>query len=238
MPDAPVVGVFAGTFGEATLVHAVLELGKVDLEVLARNRVAILRAALLLDELLQMAVQPLAVNRIDGVLHALQPIASRSAPSGDHPDYTLADESVPTRQQRRRLSWTHVGEEHPAEFLDRIGRCGDLVLEIRTVGFVGLLEAAPGAVELPAVIRAADPIFGRDPVCQRRAAMRTGLGDESKFPTTVFEEHEVFAEQAHALGPALIHLFRCRDRVPIAALEVAHRRTRTDAGEDFVLFGR
>ena len=138
-------------------------------------------------------------------------------------------QAVPARQQRRRLR-THVRKEHPAEFFDRIGRRRDLVFEIRAFGFVGLLEAASAPVEFPAVIRAADPVFGRDPVRERRAAMGTGLGDESKFPTTVFEEHEVFAEQAHALGPAVIHLFRRCDRVPVAALEVAHRRPASDLG--------
>ena len=69
--------------------------------------------------------------------------------------------------------------ERRRELLDRIGALADAVFERAVLGFRGLLQAAAGAVELPAVIRAADA-FGVDAaVSERGAAVRAALGHET-----------------------------------------------------------
>src|SRR5665213_1224901 len=70
MPDLPVVGIFGLSLVEPPLVEAVLELVERDRDVVTRDRKGRLDpVALLLDELLQMTVQPLRVHGIARVLH-------------------------------------------------------------------------------------------------------------------------------------------------------------------------
>ncbi len=107
----------------------------------------------------------------------------------------------------------------------------------RAFGFVGLLEAAPGAVELPAVIRATNPVFGRDPVRERRAPVRAELADQPERAAAVLEQDEILTEDADALGPAVLHLVEHGDRPPVPPQEASHPRAGSDAGEQVVFLG-
>jgi hypothetical protein len=237
MPDAPIIDVFRLALHEAALVDAVLKFFEGNVDMVARDRVVRFDAvALFLDPLLQMTVQPLGVNRVERVLHDLQPVAIHHR-TADHTHRAGNDEPVEPRQlgNRRR---TEIREEHAAEFSHRIRRRLRALGKRAAVRFVRLIDALPGSVELPAVIGTANAVEFGDAVGKRCAAMRTQLGDQAEFSAAIAEEHEVFAEETDAFGPRRLQVFRRGDRVPIAAQQRAHRRSRADAGQAFVLFSR
>src|SRR6185312_17322995 len=184
---------------EPPLYDAVRNLVEGDLEMAPRERV--LHAGLLLDELLEMAVEPFAVNRIDGVFHDLQPVA-RDDGAAHHPDGGIGDVTVEPGDERRGQR-AHIREEQAAELRDGITAGLDLVLERAALGFVGLVDALTGPVVHPTVIRAADPRFGRNAIRERGAPVRTGFGDQSEPAEPVFEQDEILAEQTDALRPAV-----------------------------------
>ena len=211
----PVGALLALAFEEAALDDAPRELVERDLLVTPRDGDLDGVPRFLTQELVELAVQPLGVHRVDRILHRLNPVAVEDgAPAVA--DRALLDEAVIERDQRGRER-PEVRPEQAAEFLHRVARRRDLVLEVGAFGFVGLLEAAAGAVELPAVIGAADAVFGRDAVRHRCAAVRAELADQAERAAAVLEEDEVLAEDAHALRPAVFHLGDAGNRVPVAA---------------------
>src|SRR5262249_55450518 len=154
----------------------------------------------------------------------------------EHTDRARADEAVDARHQRLRFRWTEIGPYHAALVLDRIGRRLHLVAELALLRFVRLRQAFAAPGELPAVIRAADAVLGRDAVGERCVAVRALLGDQAEPALAVLEQNEVLAEQAHPLVPLVaFELGRCRDRMPVAAHQFAARRAGSDPGEQFVL---
>ncbi len=140
------------------------------------------------------------------------------------------------RRNVRRRQRAHVRPQQTAAFFNRIAGDRHLVFERAIGGLVRLLQALAGAVEFPTVIRAADTVGLRNSVEERCAAMRTRFLNQPKPAAAVFEEDERFAEQAHGLRPAVLHLRGRGDRLPIAPHQRAHRGTRADAGQPFVLF--
>ena len=99
------------------------------------------------------------------------------------------------------------------------------------------VDAGAVAVELPAVIDAAQPALFVAAEEHRRAAMRTVRGDEADDAVRIAKRDQVFAEQAHARGRTVAfgHFFREQRREPVAAEQVAHRRAGSDSGEAFVI---
>ena len=163
MADLPIVGVLGLPFVEPPLVQTVLELVEGDLDVVARDREFSLDAVPhFLDELLQMAVQPFGVHGIARVLHDLQPVAGHDRVA-HLTDRGFDDETVELRNQGRRLR-AEVAPDHPAELGHGVAADVDLVLERTAFGFVRLVETCAGAVELPAVIRAANAVSIRNAV--------------------------------------------------------------------------
>ena len=228
MPDLPVVGVFGRAFEQAALVDAVFEFFERDLEMLARDLILEPDAGFLFDELLQLAVQPFGVHGIERVLHDLQPVAGHLGVA-DMANRTLGHEAVPARQQRRRLR-TEVGEDHAAERFDRIAAGRHLVFERTAVGLVRLIDARARAVELPAVIRAADAVRLRDAVGQRRAPVRAELVDQSELAGAIAKEHEIFAEQPDALGVARLSVLRPQRSGASSGVEVRPSASRGRRG--------
>ena len=68
----------------------------------------------------------------------------------------------------------------------------------------------------------------RDAVGKVDAAVRAEAFDEAQRAGLVAVEHEVLAEEAHRLGGALVEFGRGGEGVPVAAHEIAHRRSLAD----------
>src|SRR5579884_4275003 len=233
VPDLPIIVLFASADEDAALDDPVLELVPPDLQVVPRDRD--LYAVFLADELIEFPVEPLGMDRIDRVLHDLQPVAVDDRAPQD-PYRPFVDQTIESRNERRRLR-TEISPQQTAELADGIGRRRDFLFERAPRGFVRLFDASSRSVEHPAVIRAADPFRRRDPIVERCATMRTLLGDEAQTARTVLEQDEVLSQQANALRPAVLHLVGRCDGVPVAAEQVPHPRPRPDPGEQLILLG-
>ena len=94
-------------------------------------------------------------------------------------------------------------QSRPRELSHRVARGRDLVLERRSLRVRSAARGTARAVELPAVIGAADAVLGRDAVRERRAPVRAVLADQAELAAAVLEEDEILAEDTHALRPAL-----------------------------------
>ncbi len=97
---------------------------------------------LLFHELVGMAVQPFSVNRVERVLHDLEPVA-RNDRAAQHADRAFGYETVKARQQRLRFGGAEVGPEYATHFLDRVGRRRHLVAELALLRLVRLFETLP-----------------------------------------------------------------------------------------------
>ena len=181
-----------------------------------------------------VAVQPFGVDRVERILHHLQPV-DRQQRAPEHADRAFGDEAVKARQQRTRLG-PQVGEQQAAEFLDRVGVGLHLVAKGAVVGLVGLVQALALRAEFPAVVRAADAVLGRYSVQEGRAPVRTLFGDQPAPALAVAKQHQVFAEQAHFAGPPVVDFRGRADRLPVAAHQLAHRRRAADLRQQPVLF--
>src|SRR5262249_50819096 len=159
------------------------------------HAVAALEVGLLAGENLlkipaSVAVQVLHVGGVQRVLLALQP-ATGQLRDGNVSDCVVPYQGTPTRQQRRRLR-AHVDEDEPAEFLSPIGADATLgaevVLRVRGV-LEGLLDAAAGGIELPAVVLAADAVILDHPIGQAGTAVCAVLVDHTEVATAVTIDH-------------------------------------------------
>ena len=180
-------------------------------------------------------VHPLEMNRIDGVLLALEPVAGHF---GEH-DLAKAvfeGEGLPHRQFWRRLR-AHIGPQEACELAHRVGGGGAALAAFRFgVGdvLVGLLQALPALIELPTVIEAADALLLDRAAGQIGAAVRAMARDEPETAAEVFVERQVLAEEPHRLDRVVVELAGAGDRHPVAPQQIAHRRARPDAGEHVI----
>ena len=210
VPDPPDVVVLARSLDDAALEDAVCELGEADAPVRAHHRASPRRDLLarLLGQIPAVdAVQPLGVHRIGRVLLALEPVA-RQFGEPDVPPGVRGDEQVPSRHERRGLR-AEVGEEEPAELLDRIAGDPDLLLEspVRMHGLLeGLFDAPTGLVHHPAVVHAPQAVRLRDAVGEIDPSVRAVAVDEPDGAGSVLVEDEVLAEESDGLGGALVEL--------------------------------
>ncbi len=188
------------------------------------------------DEVGRVAVQPEEVRRIDRVLHRLEPVAVDQRIDHRPALAVLPRQHVPARQERRRLG-TEIGIEQAGELFHRVGALADAVLERAVVGLGRLLEAAPGAVEFPAVVGAADAFFVDPAVGERRAPVRAALRHQAVAPFFVLEQRQVFAQDSDRLDRTFIRqIAGHRDRMPVAAQQLARRRAGPDLGQIGVFF--
>ena len=100
-----------------------------------------------------------------------------------------------------------------------------------------LLDTLAGLVHHPAVVHAAQTMLLRYAVGEIDAAMRAGALDESERTGLVAIEHQVLAHESHGLGGAFVELGGSGDGMPVAAHQIAHRRTGADLCEFCVLLG-
>ena len=181
-----------------------------------------------------VAVEPLEVHRVKGVLVALEPIA-REHDGLRAPD-ALPDEHVDAGKERRGLR-AHVGEDDAAEFLRVVRLDAHLLLELRAFRLRRLVDALALLVEYPAVVGAADAVLLRYAVGEVGLAVAQRWFDEAERALSVAVKDEVFAEEAHLFRWVVgVEFDTGGDGVPVAAHQFAHRRTWADAGEPFVLF--
>src|SRR5213078_3943246 len=107
------------------------------------------RGVLVLEE----AVQPGGVRRVDADLERLQPVAV-PVPLERKSVLVGRDEAVEARK-RRRLAGAEIGEEDAASFGHRIRAQPDVLAKTTSRGLGGSLEAFAADVVKPAVERAA-----------------------------------------------------------------------------------
>src|SRR5438093_492043 len=185
------------------------------------------------DVLVVAAVEPLGVDGVQGVLHALHPVA------GDHRDADVAPDvvhhqKVPPRQQGSGLG-AEVGEHEAAELLDRIGRRPHAVLE-GAAGKLGRhLDAAPLAVEHPAVVAASEAVCFGDAVAQRHPTVRTALADQAEPASAVAEQHQILSKELDPLDGVGVQIGRSGDGEPVPAQQRAHGSSGSNPRQALVL---
>src|SRR4029077_9067399 len=113
------------------------------------------------------------VHFVHAVLEALQIVAGNLLGVPDL-DQALGH-AVREMRERRRLAWAKIAENQPKIFAGRIGPNRDLARETWFLG--GLLDAAAGALEFPAVIGATDAVTLDPAEMHRRAAVRAMMSD-------------------------------------------------------------
>ena len=181
-------------------------------------------------------MHPLEMHRVDGILLALEPVAGNL---GKHhlDEAVRPGEGLPVRHQRLRLR-PQIGPEQAGLRLHRIGDHPHLVLEARAGVdhlLVGLLQAGAVPVEQPAVIVAAQAAFLDIAIGQVGIAMRAAPLHQAVAAAQVLVQDQVLAQQPHRLHRIVVQLRDRRDRLPVAAHQLAHRRALADARQQFIL---
>ena len=191
------------------------------------------RALALVGVVGEVAVEPLGVGGVKGVLHTLEPVAGQ-LDEVDLPVGGLVHQPLPAGEQRRRLR-AHVREDEAAQGLHAIGVCPDTILEGAIGRLRGGLQAAAGLFEEPAVVGAAQAVLLRDAVLQRDAPVGAGLLDQTQLPAPVLVEDQVFAQQAHLENRFISELGHRGDGMPVTAHQVPHGRPPAHLGQSKVL---
>ena len=193
---------------EAALDDAVLEAVEADLHLVAASRAVALHLLLpglaLFRRLLHaehvgapVVVEPLEVDGVERVVHALEPVAGelhRDDPALD----VVPLEEVPAREHGRRRR-PHVREDDARLLLDGVRLDADLVLELGAFRLGRLVDALPGLIEDPAVVGAADAVLFRYAVGEVGLAVGARRLDEAERALRVAVENEVLAEDAYFL---------------------------------------
>ncbi len=138
-------------------------------------------------------------------------------------------EHIPARQHRLFLGRAKIGEDQPIAFFDRIPGLAHMVAMLAELGLARLFEAMAFSVEEPAVIATADAAILDLAVIKRRAAMGAARIEQAGLATAVAEEDQILAQHADLLRP-VGGFARQRDRVPIAAQQLAHLGAGTGLG--------
>ena len=222
---------FAHPFAQTPVDEPVVELVELQPEVPRR-----IRANLILEPHAPVHMHPLEVQRIDGVLLALKPVA-RHFREDDLDKPVLPGERLPVGHQRSRLG-SEISPDQAGLGFHGIRRDADLVLEVslrsRDV-FIRLLGAAAVLVEQPAVIVAAQPALLDESVRQVGAAMRAMPVDQPVGAAQILVERQVLAQQANGLDGLVVELADRGDGHPVAAEQAAHGRPRTYLGQKVIL---
>ncbi|MNS71300.1 hypothetical protein D3C72_1046650 [compost metagenome] len=230
--DLPQVMLLVGILAHALVDEAVIELVEADLQV-PRG----VRPGLIAQTHAPVGVHPFEVDRIDRVFLALEPVA------GNIGEDDLLEAVGPAERfvvrQKRRWQRPHIGPQQPALLLHRIGLDLDLFLQFqvrRRHIVIGLFDALPRLVEQPAVIVAAQAALLDEGVGQVGATVRALTVNQAVPPAQILVEHQILAHQSDGADGFLVELGRRRDRHPVAAQQVAHRRIRPHLGQLIVLF--
>src|SRR6185437_6781662 len=141
-------------------------------------------------------------------------------------------------RESRWLALAEISEDHAAAHRDRIGFVLDRTAEILARRFGRLLQALAVHVVEPAVIDAAQPAILDPAVAQIGAAMRTMQVEQADAVFFVFEQHEFLMQRLHFERRVFRDVGEHRDRLPIAAEQLAERRIRSGARHQLVLLFR
>ncbi len=230
---SPQCRTFRLALAHALVDEAVIELVEIELQML--RRIGLTLAA---QAHAPVVVHPFEMHRIDGVLLALKPVAG-DVGNAYFNEAVLARERFIDRQLGR---WkrAHIDPDQSAKRLHRIGL--DLALlaqRIFRIGgiLIGLADAIAILVEQPAVIVAADALFLDKAIGQVGAAMRTMPVHHAESAREILIERQVLAKQADGLDLLVIEFADPRDRYPVVAQIIAHRRAGANLRDHPVAFG-
>ena len=143
-------------------------------------------------------------------------------------------------QRRLGLGWPHIGPQNPAALDKRIGFQLDPLAEAAFRRFRRHVHALPGVVIFPAVIGAAQPVLFIAAEPQRNAAMRTELIDQRVTAADIAPGKQALGKDLYTDGRTFVfrQFLGKEDGNPIAAQQVAHRRSRANPRKQFALFMR
>jgi hypothetical protein len=102
--------------------------------------------------------------------------------------------------------------------------------------FKGLIEATAGTVIFPTMIRAPQAVLLRDTVNQIGPAVRAVSLDQAEPSLSVFEQHQFFAENLDELRRMASQFRRRSNGIPVAAQEIAHRRSCPNSRQSLIIF--
>ena len=187
--DAPVVVAVLGVASRAD-VQAALALDHLEHRLLVLEVVLVaLRALEKRIRIEAAAMQEGHVARVDPAFHRLQVIALLQALRGVAL-FRRNCREFPFGQRRLLVRRAHVGPEHAAALDQRIGLELDLGAETAFLGLGGNLDALARHVVLPAVIRAAQPVFLVASVEERYAAVRAEFVDKAELAAAVSKRNQ------------------------------------------------
>jgi len=227
----PVIVLFGLADQHTPFDDAVLERIKTDTGMFFRQDLDFLGAIEPAPEIHKMRVQPFHMVGIDGIFHRLQPVEIEPR-LADVAQHVTPDKHVKPGQQGRRQG-AHVHKHQATEFLCRIGADAHGRIEAR---FSGLFHATAILNKPPAVVTTTDARLLDHRHTQVGPAVRTVLFDHADDTVAITKHHQILAQQTARHGLA-VQFCRRHDGHPVPPQQIAHRRTRTHAGEPFVFFG-
>ena len=179
------------------------------------------------------------MHGVDATLQRLQPVALLDDLGSMAVGLGLTRE-LERGLRGRLLLRPHVGPDDAADLHRGVRRDTHLAAEVILFGLVRHVHARAIHVELPAVVDAADAVLLVPAQPERRKAVGAPLAHQAYAAGRVAEGNEVLTEDAQAQGIAvgMRQLMRDEDRLPVAAHQLAHRRTGPHAGQSFVVPGR
>jgi len=99
--------------------------------------------------------------------------------------------------------------------------------------FIGLREAAAGAVIEPAVVITAQPARLDISIAEIGAAVPAMPVDQAPVPAEILVQNEIFAQKPDRLRSRPVEFACAGDRPPIAAQQIAHRCPGAGLGQQF-----
>ena len=175
------------------------------------------------------------MHLVHAVLEALEIIAGGLGGGSDLDDaFALG---LGEGRKMGRLALAEIGEDETHVLAGGIGLDADLLVIAGLFG--GLFGAGAGAVELPAMIDAADFLAFHPAQMHGRPAMGAALGRDLRHARFGAEDHIVVAHDADRLGAAHGQIIAVVDRNPELAHENAAGRSRLSGCKVYViaLFG-
>src|SRR5690349_12039870 len=185
------------------------------------------------------SVQPRHVTGIDAAFHRLQIVAFLQ---------TLGDQALrrihlgPLQRGWRRLHArrAHIRPDDSGLLDARVGFQLDVLAEAAFFRLRGQVNALPGHVVFPPMIRAAQSTLLVLPKPERDAAMRAELVHQADAALAVAETNQVFSHQFHPNRRAIRfgNLRNEQEWRPVAPQQLAHQGIRADAAQLIVLLTR
>ena len=177
------------------------------------------------------------VAGVDAAFHRLQPVGllkplRHEAVRGRHHG------EFPFRQRRLLLGRAHIGPQHAAALDQRIGLQFDLLAVAALARLRWHLDALPGVIVFPAVIRAAQAAMLVAAEPERHAAVGAELVGQRELAVGVAPGEQPLGEKLHAHRRAagLGQFLGQQGRLPGGAEHLAHRRARAGLRQQVVLF--